>query len=78
MPPDAPLALDQLYLIHLRYVDLGLGLARLAMGVPLYAAVLWIAWLISRPAAVDPDVPEDALQRSDSEPREPKDPDITR
>ena len=56
----------------------GLGLARLAMGVPLYAAVLWIAWLISRPAAVDPGVPEDALQRSDSEPREPKDPDITR
>lgn len=56
----------------------GLGIARLAMGVPLYAAVLWIAWLISRPAAVDPDVQEDALQRSDSEPREPKDPDITR
>ena len=51
----------------------GLGIARLAMGVPLYAAVLWIAWLISRPAAVDPEVPEDALQRSDrQEPREPR------
>ena len=27
---DTPVALDQLYLIHLRYVDLGRGLARLA------------------------------------------------
>lgn len=56
----------------------GLGIARLTMGVPLYAAVLWIAWLISRPAAVDPGVPEDALQRSDADPRQPQDPDSTR
>lgn len=26
-----------------------LGVARLAMGVPLYALVLWLAWLVSRP-----------------------------
>src|SRR5690625_7761955 len=27
-----------------------LGTARLVMGVPLYALVLWFGWLISRPA----------------------------
>lgn len=27
----------------------GLGVARLAMGVPLYALTLWLAWLLSRP-----------------------------
>ncbi|GGG56060.1 hypothetical protein GCM10011374_18710 [Kocuria dechangensis] len=27
----------------------GLGVARLAMGVPLYALTLWLAWLVSRP-----------------------------
>jgi hypothetical protein len=26
-----------------------LGIARLAMGVPLYALTLWLAWLVSRP-----------------------------
>lgn len=31
-----------------------LGITRLVMGVPLYAGVLWIGWLISRPAAVAP------------------------
>lgn len=52
----------------------GLGIARLTMGVPLYAAVLWLGWLISRPAAVDPSVPEDALQRSDRDgPADPAD-----
>ena len=29
-----------------------LGTMRLAMGVPLYALGLWLAWVISRPAAV--------------------------
>ena len=29
-----------------------LGLARALMGVPLYAAGLWFAWLVSKPAAV--------------------------
>lgn len=29
-----------------------LGIARLVMGVPLYAMVLWLAWMVSRPAAV--------------------------
>jgi hypothetical protein len=28
-----------------------LGITRLLMGVPLYALALWLAWLISRPAA---------------------------
>lgn len=28
----------------------GLGIARLVMGVPLYAAALWVAWMITRPA----------------------------
>ena len=27
----------------------GLGVARLVMGVPLYALTLWLAWLVSRP-----------------------------
>ncbi|WP_144792674.1 DUF3159 domain-containing protein [Kocuria palustris] len=45
----------------------GLGIARLTMGVPLYAAVLWLGWLVSRPAAVDPVAPEDGLQRSTRE-----------
>lgn len=31
-----------------------LGITRLLMGVPLYALALWLAWLISRPAAVAP------------------------
>ncbi|MCW1249129.1 DUF3159 domain-containing protein [Acaricomes phytoseiuli] len=29
-----------------------LGATRLAMGVPLYAFALWLAWMVSRPAAV--------------------------
>lgn len=29
-----------------------LGVARLVMGTPLYAAVLWIAWMVSRPRTV--------------------------
>lgn len=28
-----------------------LGIARLVMGVPLYAMVLWLAWMVSRPQA---------------------------
>lgn len=32
-----------------------LGIARLVMGVPLYAMVLWLAWMVSRPAAVEPE-----------------------
>lgn len=31
-----------------------LGITRLVMGVPLYAGILWIGWLISRPAAITP------------------------
>lgn len=31
-----------------------LGITRLVMGVPLYAGVLWIGWLASRPAVVAP------------------------
>ena len=31
-----------------------LGITRLLMGVPLYALALWLAWVISRPAAVAP------------------------
>lgn len=38
-----------------------LGATRLAMGVPLYALALWLAWMVSRPVPVtepaDPDVP---------------------
>lgn len=29
-----------------------LGIARLVMGVPLYALVLWLGWMVSRPQAV--------------------------
>ncbi|MCW4464471.1 DUF3159 domain-containing protein [Glutamicibacter sp. MNS18] len=32
-----------------------LGISRLVMGVPLYAAGLWFAWMISRPAAPSAD-----------------------
>lgn len=39
----------------------GLGVARLVMGVPLYALTLWLAWLVSRPpeqiAAQEQDTP---------------------
>lgn len=39
----------------------GLGVARLVMGVPLYALTLWLAWLVSRPpdqlAAQERDTP---------------------
>lgn len=31
---------------------LALGATRLAMGVPLYALALWLAWMISRPAVI--------------------------
>lgn len=30
-----------------------LGVARLVMGVPLYAMALWIGWMVTRPAATD-------------------------
>ncbi|MBP3044334.1 DUF3159 domain-containing protein [Arthrobacter jiangjiafuii] len=36
-----------------------LGTMRLAMGVPLYALGLWLAWMVSRPLAV-PDVPAES------------------
>lgn len=39
-----------------------LGATRLAMGVPLYALALWLAWMVSRPvptsSAPDPDAPD--------------------
>lgn len=35
-----------------------LGAARLVMGVPLYALVLWFGWLVSRPATVDTTPPK--------------------
>ncbi|MDO4254794.1 MAG: DUF3159 domain-containing protein [Kocuria sp.] len=33
-----------------------LGVARLVMGIPMYASVLWLAWMISRPGATTSDV----------------------
>lgn len=44
----------QLPLYFAGMVD-ALGAMRLIMGVPLYAFGLWIAWLVSRPAAEAPD-----------------------
>lgn len=36
-----------------------LGASRVIMGLPLYALGLWLAWLVSRPAAVNPGIAED-------------------
>lgn len=36
----------------------GLGIARITMGVPLYALVLWLGWLISRPHGPGVGTPE--------------------
>ena len=43
-----------------------LGTARLVMGVPLYALVLWFGWLVSRPAGQQSMAPYDAAQDDDS------------
>lgn len=43
-----------------------LGAARLVMGVPLYALVLWFGWLVSRPARLDTMPPRSS--RDDGEP----------
>ncbi|MFI7482689.1 DUF3159 domain-containing protein [Kocuria sp. M1R5S2] len=51
----------------------GLGVARLVMGVPLYALTLWLAWLVSRPpeqiAAEEQDGPP---EEQDGPPEQPR------
>ncbi len=52
-----------------------LGTARLVMGVPLYALVLWFGWLVSRPAVPqqmtrgDTDVVDDSAGETEVDPR---------
>ena len=52
-----------------------LGTARLVMGVPLYALVLWFGWLISRPASLpqmtrnDTEADDDSAGETEVEPK---------
>ena len=45
-----------------------LGTARLVMGVPLYALVLWFGWLVSRPTAVSSAQPSTLRDDGEAEP----------